>query len=146
MKIGSKVTWRRAVKREVKGNRYVAGERVLTGTILNFKKSQTGAVFVEIRIEDVTGYRSNDVSGQIWMKRSKLKKGMTWQKSVMRELEQKQQRKRLPKRYRSTRRIKGQQNSKHGPARCFSPDEIADWATKNGYGVSSSVTARVTVP
>lgn len=124
------------------GETFLAGERVLTGTILRFKRSQRGIIFVKVRIEEATGYQSNAVPNRMWVKRTKLERGIAWQKSVVRQGEERRRKKRRSGRFHRNGGIK----NLHGTPRRFSPKEIAAWAEQHGYDIARSVEARLSIP
>jgi hypothetical protein len=78
---GQRVTWREAITSKHCGRLAVLGARTITGSVIRERKSRGGTTDYHIAVQSVTGYKPSEVSGNIWVKRNKLIKGMSWQRA-----------------------------------------------------------------
>ncbi len=92
MEVGTLITWREGVMKELNGKRYLAGERVLTGTITRARVSRCGTKDYKIDVSQVEGYAKSTVGASVWVKRQNLIKGRRWQKEVSKKLKSQQPR------------------------------------------------------
>lgn len=84
MEVGTTVTWREAVTANNNGRRVVVGERVVTGMIIELGHTKTGGQTCKVTISHVEGEGAEIVSRSIWIKRTKILKGKSWQRSRIR--------------------------------------------------------------
>lgn len=78
---GQEITWREAITTKQGGRLDVLGERTVTGSVIRERKSRGGTTDYHIAVQSVSGYEASEVSGNIWVKRNKLTKGMSWQRA-----------------------------------------------------------------
>jgi len=98
MDVGTIITWREGVMKELNGKRYLAGERVLTGTITRARVSRCGTKDYKIDISLVEGYAKSTVGASVWVKRHKLINGRRWQKEFSGKKDPVRPRRRAPAR------------------------------------------------
>lgn len=79
--VGQSVTWREAIIAKSRGGHVLLGERVICGTIRRERKSRGGTTDFHIDVQSVEGYQAGTVGASVWVKRSKLAKGMSWQRA-----------------------------------------------------------------
>lgn len=78
---GQNVVWREAITKKEPNRLFVLGERIISGTVIRVRKSRGGTTDYHIAVKAVSGYKAGDISGNIWVKRGKLTKGMSWQRA-----------------------------------------------------------------
>lgn len=79
--VGQSVTWREAIITRSPRGHTLIGERVICGTIRRERKSRGGTTDFHINVQTVEGYQAETVGASVWVKRSKLAKGMSWQRA-----------------------------------------------------------------